>query len=152
MLWAIGATKRSCGLNWMTLSGLSIRSLRQTNWFQRSNSTRRSGYLNALESDSKLYAGLHELASMRVTRLMWAMRSQALALAIVFSQSFAIRRHIPSHAKVRSTTHLRGMTLNPCAVSERLTNCSVQRPIFSNAPLSFGPAQPPSAKIWRSSG
>ena len=29
------------------------------------------------------------------------------------SRSFAKRRHRPSHAKVRSTTHLRGMTSNP---------------------------------------
>ncbi len=36
-------------------------------------------------------------------------------------------------------THLRGMTSNPVAVSERLTICMVQRPIFSRAPRSFGP-------------
>lgn len=93
-----------------------------------------------LESDLELSERCHELASMRVTRLMWAMRSQASALAMVFSQSFAIRRHLPSHAKVRSTTHRRGMTSKPFAVSERLTICNVQRPIFSSAPLSLGPA------------
>ena len=75
----------------------------------------------ALESDSKLYERYHCLASMRVTRRMWAMSSHASALAMVFSQSFAIRRQRPSHAKVRSTTHLRGMTSKPIAVSERLT-------------------------------
>jgi hypothetical protein len=96
--------------------------------------------IKAWESDSKLCAGFHGFASMRVTRLMWAMRSQASALAMVFSQSFAIRRHLPSHAKVRSTTHLRGMASKPCAVSERLTIWSVQRPIFSNEPVSLGPA------------
>ncbi len=72
---------------------------------------------------------------MRVTCLMWAMRSQASALAMVFSQSFAIRRHLPSHAKACSTTQRRGMTSKPFAVSERLTICNVQRPIFSSAPL-----------------
>jgi hypothetical protein len=34
---------------------------------------------------------------------MWAMRIQASALAMVFSQSFDRRRHRFSHAKVRST-------------------------------------------------
>ena len=38
------------------------------------------------------------------------MSSQASALAMVFSQSLAMRRQRPSDAKVRSTTHLRGMT------------------------------------------
>jgi hypothetical protein len=38
-------------------------------------------------------------------RRMWAMRSQASALAMFFSQSLAIRRQRPSHAKVLSTTH-----------------------------------------------
>ena len=39
---------------------------------------------------------------------------------MVASKSFASLRQRPSHAKVRSTTHLRGRTSNPCAVSERL--------------------------------
>lgn len=35
---------------------------------------------------------------------MWAIVIQASADAMDFSQSFANRRHLPSHAKVRSTT------------------------------------------------
>ena len=51
---------------------------------------------------------------------MLAARAQALELSIVFSQSLARRRHRPSQASVRSTTHLRGNTSNPLAVSDRL--------------------------------
>jgi hypothetical protein len=51
---------------------------------------------------------------------MWATRAQATALAMVASKSFASLRHRPIHAKVLSTTHLRGRTSNPCATSERL--------------------------------
>ena len=58
---------------------------------------------------------------------MWAMRIQACALAIDLSQSFDRRRQRPSPAKVRSTTHRRGSTSKPCAVSERLTICTVKR-------------------------
>ena len=52
-------------------------------------------------------------------RLIWAISTQASALSVDFSQSFASRRHRPSHAKVRSTTHLRGSTSKPLAVSDR---------------------------------
>src|SRR3546814_5832893 len=65
---------------------------------------------------------------------------------MVCSQSLASRRQRPSHAKVRSTTQRRGRTSNPLAASERLTICKVQRPILSNAALSFGPPYPPSAR------
>src|SRR6202011_4242714 len=41
---------------------------------------------------------------------MCATNAQATALAIVASKSFASLRQRPSHAKVRSTTHLRGQT------------------------------------------
>jgi len=41
---------------------------------------------------------------------MWAMSIHAFELSIDFSQSLAILRQRLSHAKVRSTTHLRGMT------------------------------------------
>src|SRR3954466_4256831 len=44
---------------------------------------------------------------------MLAMKAQALELSMVFSQSLARRRHRPSHASVRSTTHRRGNTSNP---------------------------------------
>jgi len=73
-------------------------------------------------------------------RLIWAISTHASALSMVFSQSRASRRQRPSHAKVRSTTHLRGSTSKPSAVSERLMICSVQRPRLTRAPRSFGPA------------
>jgi len=38
-------------------------------------------------------------------RLMWAMRSHTSAFSTVLSQSVARRRHFPSQAKMRSTTH-----------------------------------------------
>ena len=74
---------------------------------------------------------------MRVTRLMWAMISHASALAMDVSQSFVIGRHFPNDAKALSATHRRGMTTKPGAVSERLTICNVQRPVFSSAPSAW---------------
>ena len=73
---------------------------------------------------------------------MWAMRIQACALAIDLSQSFDRRRQRPSPAKVRSTTHRLGETSKPCAVSERLTICTVQRLMTFRAARSLGPAEP----------
>jgi len=70
----------------------------------------------------------------------WAKVSQASALAMDFSQSFESRRHRPSQARVRSTTHRRGNTSKPCAVSERLTICTVQHPTAFSASRSLGPA------------
>jgi len=49
----------------------------------------------------------------------WAIRVQAVELAIVVSQSFASLRHLPSQAKVRSTTQRRGKTLMPLWLSRR---------------------------------
>ena len=74
-----------------------------------------------LESDSKLIERSPFLARCRVTRLMCAMRIQASALAIDFSQSFDRRLQRFSQAKVRSTTQRRGRTSKPAVVSERLT-------------------------------
>ena len=59
---------------------------------------------------------------------MLATRAQALELSMVFSQSLASRRQRFSHAMVRSTTHLRGKTSNPVAVSDRLMISMVQSP------------------------
>ena len=73
---------------------------------------------------------------------MWAMRIQACALAIDLSQAFYRRRQRPSPAKVRSTTHRLGKTSKPCAVSERLTICTVQRLMTFRASRSLGPAEP----------
>ena len=42
---------------------------------------------------------------------MFAMKTQACADSMVRSKSLASLRHLPSHAKVRSTTHRRGRTL-----------------------------------------
>ena len=42
----------------------------------------------------------------RVMRRIWAISTQASALSLDFPQSCARRRHLPSHAKVRATTHL----------------------------------------------
>ena len=65
-----------------------------------------------------------------MTSLMWAMRSQASAEAMVFSQSLANLRQRPSQAKVRSTTHRRGRTSKPLAASERLM-------VFRSATLGY---------------
>src|SRR3954471_11156923 len=59
---------------------------------------------------------------------MLAMKAQALELSMVFSQSLARRRHRPSQASVRSTTHRRGNTSKPSAVSDRLMIAMVQSP------------------------
>ena len=52
--------------------------------------------------------------------LMLAIKVHAVALSEVCSQSFASLRQRPSQAKVRSTTHRRGSTSKPLAVSDRL--------------------------------
>ena len=59
---------------------------------------------------------------------MLATRAQALELSMVFSQSLASRRQRFTHAMVRSTTHRRGNTSNPLAVSDRLMISIVQSP------------------------
>jgi hypothetical protein len=50
---------------------------------------------------------------------MWAIMIHASEEAMDFSTSFASLRHLPSHAKVRSTTQRRGSTSKPFALSER---------------------------------
>ncbi len=52
---------------------------------------------------------------------------------IVFSKSSANLLHLPSHAKVRSTTHLRGMSSKPSALPERLTVSIFRSPILARA-------------------
>jgi hypothetical protein len=81
-----------------------------------------------------------------------AIRVQAVELSSDRSQSFAKLRHRRSHANVRSTTHRRGRTSNPFAVSERLMISIVQSPRPLSAAFSLSPAQPPSANTWRSQG
>ncbi|AWI61868.1 transposase [Sinorhizobium fredii] len=93
-----------------------------------------------LEPDSKRSQQYPYLAKRRVRTRMWAIVIQASADAMDFSQSLANRRHLPSHAKVRSTTQRRGRTSKPLALSVRLTIWRVKAAIFWSAPFSFGPA------------
>jgi hypothetical protein len=71
---------------------------------------------------------------------MWATNAQATALAMLASKSFASLRQRPSHAKVRSTTHLRGKTSKPCAMSERLMISIVHSPMRFKALRNLSPA------------
>src|SRR3954465_11760558 len=71
---------------------------------------------------------------------MLAMKAQALELSMVFSQSLARRRHRPSQASVRSTTHRRGNTSKPLAVSDRLMIAMVQSPCPLRASRNLPPA------------
>ncbi len=57
-----------------------------------------------------------------------------------FSKSLARRRFRPSHAKVRSTTHRRGSSTKPFAVSDRLMISIVHVPHALKASLSLSPA------------
>ncbi len=58
---------------------------------------------------------------------MWAIVIQASADATDFSQSFANRRHLPSHAKVRSTTQRRGRTSRPLGLIGPLDDLERER-------------------------
>ena len=71
---------------------------------------------------------------------MLAMFIQAVAVSMDFSQSFASLWHLLSQANVRSTTHRRGNTSKPFAISERLMISTVQSPILPSALRNFGPA------------
>ncbi len=64
------------------------------------------------ESVRKVYAPKQSFLTIRRIE---ARRMNAKAFRVRFSKSFASLRHLPSHAKVRSTTHRRGMTSKPCA-------------------------------------
>lgn len=56
----------------------------------------------------------------------WVIMIHASAEAMDFSTSLASLRHLPSHANVRSTTHRRGRTSKPLALSVRLMISMVQ--------------------------
>ena len=71
-----------------------------------------------LESVRKVYAFKQSFLSIRRID---AKRIKARAVLVRFSKSLARRRHLPSQAKVLSTTHLLGMTSKPTAVLDRLT-------------------------------
>lgn len=62
------------------------------------------------------------------------MKTQASAEAMVRSKSFASLRHLPSQANVRSTTHRRGRTSKPLALSVRLTISSELSDLLQRAP------------------
>ena len=62
------------------------------------------------EPDSRGVDVFQALAKRCVLRLIWAMKSRASALSMVFSQSLAGRRRRPGQAKVRSTTRLQDFT------------------------------------------
>lgn len=70
----------------------------------RTPSTDLREVLNALVSDSEDDQAKQYLAVRRVSMRMEAMVAHAVEDATVVSQSLASRRHLPSHAKVRSTT------------------------------------------------
>ena len=74
---------------------------------------------------------------------MLATSPQAVELLIVRSQSLANRRHLPSQAKVRSTTHRLGSKTKPFAlfghltISRRLIHF-IQRGLDIDIELMFG--------------
>ena len=78
---------------------------------------------------------------------MWAIVAHAVEFSMELSQSLANLRHLPSQAKVRSTTHLRGRTAKPSAVSERLMISMVHWPCSNNASFSLSPAEYPSGQV-----
>ncbi len=67
----------------------------------------------SLESDSERSQCFQGLAKRLINSLRWAMRSQAVSVAGDPSKSLDKRRHLPNHAKVRSTTHRRGKSWKP---------------------------------------
>jgi hypothetical protein len=83
---------------------------------------------------------------------MCATNAQATTLAIVASKSFASLRQPPSHAKVRSTTHLRGRTFEALCRVGTFDDFYRPFPLRFKAFRNLSPAYPPSAKIWRSQG
>ena len=80
------------------------------------------------------------VASLRVMSWTEAMKSQAVELSRVVSKSLARRRFRPSQAKVRSTTHRRGSSTKPLAVSDRLMISMTQSPRPARACRSLSPA------------
>jgi TRAP-type mannitol/chloroaromatic compound transport system permease large subunit len=69
-----------------------------------------------------------------------AMKSHAVAEAMVCSKSLARRRFRLSHARVRSTTQRRGKSSKPLAVSDRLMISMVHLPMWRRASRSLSPA------------
>src|SRR4051812_26463523 len=82
----------------------------------------------------------YPLASCRVSSLVLAIVSHALALAAEASKSLAKRRLRLSQARVRSTTQRRGKGSKPVQPSERLMISSVQWPSAAKAVASLSPA------------
>ena len=69
-----------------------------------------------------------------------AINTQVVDVEISASKSLARRRFRLSHAIVRSTTHRRGSTTKPLAVSDRLMISTVQAPSGARAALNLSPA------------
>jgi len=123
-------------------------------WDSRSKSLRIDGVATSIRMENFFWATLESVRKVYVfkqsfldIRRIDARRRKARAVLVRFSKSLARRRHLPSHAKVLSTTHLLGMTSKPTAVSDRLTiSVSRQGNIFFCACLKIGPRYPPSAK------
>jgi hypothetical protein len=75
---------------------------------------------------------------------MWAIMIHASAEAMNFSKSSASLRHLPSHAKGRSTNDpsarwdVKAVRLD--GMSDHLMISNVQRPIFSSRRFSLSPA------------
>ena len=93
--------------------------------------------LTFLESVRKVQAGL--LSFLTMSRIE-ARRKNASAFPFRHSQSLASLRHLPSHAKVRSTTQRLGTSTKPFAASERLTISTLTLATTSfNAFANIGP-------------
>ncbi len=93
-----------------------------------------------LVPDSEVSQAKQYLAVLRVSMRIEAISAQAVEDAMDFSQSLASRRQRPSHAKVRSTTHRRGSTSKPLALSERLMMSIVHFPMPTRAERNLSPA------------
>ena len=83
---------------------------------------------DALRAPQSLTQKGQPLARRRVNSLRWATRSQATSVVVEPSKSLARRRHLPNHAKVRSTAQRRGSNWKPLTPSGRLTISIVHGP------------------------
>lgn len=90
--------------------------------------------------DSKVSRAKQCLAVLPVCIRMDAISAHAVEEAMEVSQSLARRRHLPSQAKVRSTTYRRGSTSELLAASERLMISTVHGPMLARARRSLSPA------------
>jgi energy-coupling factor transporter ATP-binding protein EcfA2 len=110
----------------------------------RSEDLRRDRGLDRNASPKSLthnvFVFVQRLAILRAMSWTEAMKSHAVELSRVSSKSFDRRRFRLSQAKVRSTTHRRGSSSKPCAVSDRLMISMVQSPSPISAVSNLSPA------------